>query len=198
MTLKMIAATAALIGTAFLGAPEASAQDRVLGDVFMFGGNFCPRGSVPANGQLMAVSENTALFSLYGTIYGGDGRTTFAVPDLQGRFPVSAGKGPGLSDRRLGSRQGAETHTLNVNEMPGHTHALRGTSSAVETGSPAGGLLATFGGAVDVYSQAGSADESFKGESIGSTGGNQAFSIANPSLAIQFCVVTYGIYPSRS
>ena len=96
-----------------------------VGEIRMFAGNFAPRGWAFCDGQLLAVSQNDALFSLLGTIYGGDGRTTFGLPDMRGRIPIHAGHGPGLSERRLGAKGGAEQVTLTVNQMPSHGHPAR-------------------------------------------------------------------------
>jgi microcystin-dependent protein len=100
-----------------------------VGEIRMFAGNFAPRGWSFCNGQLMAISQNSALFSLIGTIYGGDGRTTFALPDLRGRVPLHAGEAPGLSHYALGQRGGAEQVALSVEHLPNHNHALMATSA---------------------------------------------------------------------
>ena len=94
------------------------------GEITMFGGNFAPGGFAFADGQLLSISSNTALFSLYGTTYGGDGRTTFGLPDLRGRVSMHPGSGPGLSRRKLGEKGGSETNSLNVNQMPAHSHSV--------------------------------------------------------------------------
>lgn len=112
MIYKSLLAVAALGTTLSLNAPEAEAySERYLGEVLTVGFNFCPRGTVQANGQLLAISQNTALFSLYGTIYGGDGRTTFALPDLRGRTILGEGQGMGLSARQQGEKRGSEQDT---------------------------------------------------------------------------------------
>ena len=113
-----------------------------VGEIRMFAGNFAPRGWAYCDGQLLAVSQNDALFSLFGTIYGGDGRTTFGLPDLRGRFPIHAGQGPGLSNRRLGSKGGAETVTVTANQLPSHTHPIKGTNDNATASDPAGQLPA--------------------------------------------------------
>ena len=95
-----------------------------VGEIRMFAGNFAPRGWAFCDGQLLAVSQNDALFSLLGTIYGGDGRTTFGLPDMRGRIPIHAGTGPGLSQRRLGAKSGSENVTVTANQLPSHTHPL--------------------------------------------------------------------------
>ncbi|MEM8909888.1 MAG: tail fiber protein, partial [Bacteroidota bacterium] len=109
-----------------------------IGQIMMFGGNFAPRGWALCNGQLMPISQNQALFSLLGTTYGGDGRTTFALPDLRGRAAMHAGHGPGLTDRRLGQRSGTETNTMNTLQMPSHSHiAVVGGSVKIQVSANA-------------------------------------------------------------
>ncbi len=135
-TLTHAIAALALLGLFSLAPTQSFAQSEpYLGQIGFFGFNFCPRGWAPAEGQLLAISQNTALFSLYGTIYGGDGRTTFALPDLRGRAVVSMGQSPGLSNYPIGSKAGAETVTLHTQEMPMHNHpgTASGVSSATAT-----------------------------------------------------------------
>lgn len=115
---------------------QACSAEPYLGSICAFGGNFTIRSFASANGSLLPISSNTALFSLYGTTYGGDGRTTFALPDLRGRAPIHFGQGPGLSNYQLGERGGAETHTLTVNQMPSHNHGA--TTSVTSTTTDAG------------------------------------------------------------
>jgi len=107
-----------------------------VGEIRMFAGNFAPRGWAFCDGQLLAVSQNDALFSLLGTIYGGDGRTTFGLPDMRGRTPLHAGQGPGLSNRRLGAKAGAENVTLTVNQLPSHRHDWQATTALASSQSP--------------------------------------------------------------
>lgn len=154
--IRKFAIAAALTGALMVGAaPAADAgMDDYLGEIVTVGFNFCPRGMMEADGRLLPIAENTALFSLLGTLYGGDGRTTFALPDLRGRVMVGAGQGPGLTDRRQGERGGTESDI-------------------------AGPALAHDGGADPL------------GES---TAGNNM----PPYLALKQCIVTQGIYPSRS
>ncbi len=137
-----------MAGLAMLLPTQANAQSEpFIGQVGVFGFNFCPRGWAPANGQLLSIAQNTALFSLYGTNYGGDGRTTFALPDLRGRAVVSNGQAPGLSNYPIGSKAGVETVTLNTQQMPTHNHPgnASGTSSATATmtGTAAATVTAT-------------------------------------------------------
>lgn len=105
-------------------------METFLGQIIMFGGNFAPRGWAFCNGSLIAINQNQALFSLLGTTYGGDGRTTFALPDLRGRAPIHYGQGPGLSNRTLGEKSGVESNILNVNQLPSHNHLASGAVKA--------------------------------------------------------------------
>src|SRR5262249_38348776 len=116
-----------------------------------FGFNFAPRGWATCSGQLLSIAQNTALFALLGTTYGGNGQTTFALPDLRGRVAINMGQGPGLSSKSLGEQSGSETHTLNVNEMPSHTHAPTASNVEQNTNRP-GNAVPTRGG---VYADAG-------------------------------------------
>ncbi|MDD9716424.1 tail fiber protein [Dinoroseobacter sp. PD6] len=174
----------------------AHAQEAYLGQIIMGGWNFCPRGTAPLNGQLIQISQNSALFSLLGTQFGGDGRTTFALPDMRGRVALHNGTGPGLTNKRIGARGGSETNTLTVDQLPPHAHALTGTSTAANTPSPAGALPATTGR--DSSYAAGSADTGMGAGAIGSTGGGQPVNNMPPYTVVQMCIVTQGLFPSRS
>ncbi len=211
---KLILAVALVLGSFAMTAPQkAEAQQFWLGQIVLGGWNFCPRTTAAAAGQLLAISSNTALFSLYGTNYGGDGRTSFGLPDLRGTVAVSEGQRPGLSFYRLGQFSGRETHTMNVLELPSHNHLATSTATATlfaeEGGSTAtnaaGNLLAD--GAANTYATDGrGATTTMSSESLGvtvtttlgNTGNNQAFNIRGPYLALQYCVVTAGTFPSRS
>lgn len=161
----------------------------------MFAGNFAPRGWAFCDGQLLAVSQNDALFSLLGTIYGGDGRTTFGLPDLRGRIPIHAGHGPGLSERRLGAKGGAETVTLTVNQMPSHTHGpLKATGTIANERAPQGRVLARTSGQ-DIYQE--EMDENMSSQSITNVGGSRSHTNLMPFLCIHFIIALVGIYPSR-
>ena len=166
-----------------------------VGEIRMFAGNFAPRGWAFCDGQLLAVSQNDALFSLLGTIYGGDGRTTFGLPDLRGRVPIHAGSGPGLSPRRLGAKAGAENVTLTVNQLPSHTHPMQAnTEFANETG-PEGNVLAQST-VVNMYFEA-SPNTALSTTSLTNTGGSRKHTNLMPFLCIHFIIALFGIYPSR-
>ena len=117
--------TGIILGGAMLMAPNAEAQEpRYLSDVYMMGSNFCPRGSLAAEGQILPINQNQSLYSLLGTQYGGDGRTSFALPDLRGRVPINIGTGPGLTPRSINSKPGSETNLLSQTNLPQHTHRM--------------------------------------------------------------------------
>ncbi|HMB39372.1 MAG TPA: tail fiber protein [Wenzhouxiangellaceae bacterium] len=168
-------------------------------EIRIFAGNFAPRGWAFCNGQLLPVSQNTALFSLIGTTYGGDGRTTTALPNLEGRAPMHPGRGPGLTDRRLGERGGVESVTLSEAQMPNHTHTLRAANS------PFGGVQApaanrTFNrsGGGNAYHPAGSTTVPLSGRALPNTGGSQSHNNLQPYLVMSFIIALVGLYPSRS
>ena len=172
-----------------------------IGQIIMFGGNFAIRGFAQCDGQLLGISQNTALFSLLGTTYGGDGRTSFGLPDLRGRFPMHVGTGPGLSPRRLGEKSGAETTTLTVSQMPSHDHAgaAKANAGTANSQSPIGNVLASeAGGVTAMYSSdAPDGDMSVSALSIANTGGSHPHSNLPPYQVISFLIALVGIYPSR-
>ena len=170
-------------------------SDPFLGQVTMFAGNFAPRGWAFCDGQLLAIAGNTALFSLFGTIYGGDGRTTFGLPDLRGRVPVHMGQGPGLSNRTVGAKSGSESVTLVTTQLPSHTHALQGSADSATTPDPSGNVFARSSG--DAYGSDLSASNMNPG-AVSDTGGTQAHSNMQPYQAINFIVALVGVYPSRT
>ena len=165
-----------------------------VGEMRMFAGNFAPRGWAFCDGQLLAVSQNDALFSLLGTIYGGDGRTTFGLPDLRGRVPIHAGSGPGLSPRRLGAKAGAENVTLTVNQLPSHSHRFQATAGTATTRDPVGN---SPGEAVaDVYVED-LAPAALASQAVSDVGGSRSHTNLMPFLCINFIIALFGIYPSR-
>jgi microcystin-dependent protein len=166
-----------------------------VGEIRMFAGNFAPQGWAFCDGQLLAVSQNDALYSLFGTIYGGDGRTTFGLPDLRGRFPIHAGQGPGLSPRQLGAKGGVEKVTLTTNQLPSHAHPVKGTNDAANSTDP-GGRLPASSTTIDLYVN-GAPTVNFNAAAVSAVGGSQAHSNLMPFICINFIVALYGIYPSR-
>ncbi|TNE48587.1 MAG: phage tail protein [Deltaproteobacteria bacterium] len=171
-----------------------------LGQLMLFGGNFAPRGWAFCDGQLLPISQNSALFSLLGTIYGGDGRTTFALPDLRGRAPIHKGNGPGLSNYNIGAKAGTERITLNVNQLPSHSHTVRAYNGTGGGPNPNNGVLSTYGSTlppVGPYSTQ-TPNTNLSTQTIANTGGNQQVDIRQPVLAMSWCIALVGIYPSRS
>lgn len=165
-----------------------------VGEIRMFAGNFAPRGWAFCDGQLLAVSQNDALFSLLGTIYGGDGRTTFGLPDMRGRIPLHQGSGPGLSPRRLGAKAGTEKETLTVNQLASHTHDANAKNSTGDQAAPAGHIWAAS--ATNQFANA-APNVDMNAANCQNTGGNQSHNNLMPTLCIHFIIALFGIYPSR-
>lgn len=168
-----------------------------VGQIQAFGFNFAPRGWAMCNGQLMSISENTALFSLLGTTFGGDGRTSFGLPELRGRSIVHIGNGPGLSDVRWGQVGGQENITLNTNHLPAHNHTTVMNLGGTAEEAGAGHFLATSGA---LFAEDAAAGSTLNAGAItsGNTGGGQSFNNRNPYLGINVCIALLGIYPSRN
>ena len=168
-----------------------------IGQIYLVGYNFAQRSFALCQGQLLPINSNQALFSLLGTIYGGDGRTTFQLPDLRGRVAIGQGRGAGLTDRRLGATGGQETHTLQLSEMPNHSHAttLRGSEEDAVSTDPATGVLA----AGSLY-HAGAPDVDFPANAItsGAQGNGQAHNNMQPFLALNYQIALQGLFPSRN
>jgi microcystin-dependent protein len=166
-----------------------------LGEIRMFGFNFAPVGWAMCNGQLIPISQNTALFSLLGTFYGGDGIQTFALPNLQSRVAVHQGQGAGLSPYELGEVTGTETVTLLSAQMPNHSHAVNANGAAGTAARPGGVVLARS--STDIY--ASSPDGTvLNAGMIGATGGSQPHNNLQPLLVLNFCIALEGIFPSRN
>lgn len=178
--------------------------DPYLADVSIFAGNFAPRGWAFCDGQLLPISQYSALFSILGTVYGGDGRTSFGLPDLRGRVPIGPGSGPGLSPKRQGERGGNETTTLSIAQMPSHNHAaiLHSETAIANSGNPQGKLLGAMADDADgIYADAVAADElPMHPDSVvvAHTGGGQSFSNEQPYLGIHYIIALQGVFPSRS
>ena len=175
-------------------------SDPFIGQIMMFAGNFAPRGWALCQGQLLPIAQNTALFSILGTTYGGDGRNTFALPDLRGRLPMQPGQGPGLSPRTLGEQGGSQTVTLLSTQMPAHTHMLAASGAQADQFSPEGHVSAVQ---VDLNSQqpvntyASAPNTTMNPAAIGVAGGNQPHDNMSPFLCINFIIALQGAFPSR-
>ena len=174
-------------------------SDPFVGEIQLFGGNFAPRGWAFCDGQLLAVSQNDTLFSLLGTLYGGDGRTTFGLPDLRGRIPLHQGTGIGLSPRQLGSKGGEEQVTLTSNQMPSHSHAVSASDAPGTQNNPTGQVLAKPAndtGNSRLYDNADPIDNHLNNAAIASTGGQQPHSNLMPFECVNYIFALIGIYPS--
>jgi microcystin-dependent protein len=194
-------------------------METFLGTILAFGFNFNPRGWLLCYGQLISISQNSALFSLLGTTYGGDGVTTFALPDLRGRSLIGQGQGPGLSNIIMGQISGTENTSLLITNMPSHSHPLtsgQGEANVTTVANALSGGTITnetdggnnsfaAGSAVpNIYSEPGGTNNAIGGITstisgiTGVAGGNQPFSIRNPYLGINYCIAAEGIFPSRN
>jgi len=167
-----------------------------IGEIRMFAGNFAPRGWAFCDGQLVAISQNDALFSLFGTIYGGDGRTTFALPDLRGRLPVHQGQGPSLPQWRMGQRAGAETVTLSAGELPAHQHGLQASTDTADAIEPNDRVTADAA-TTNIYGK-GTPGVALNDQALAASGGGQPLNNLMPYLCVHFIVAQQGIYPSRN
>jgi len=167
-----------------------------IGEIRMFGGNFAPAGWALCDGQALAISENEALFALIGTTYGGDGLSTFNLPDLRGRGPVHQGTLNGGSTYTLGEMAGVESVTLAVNQIPAHTHSAQGNSVGASSPSPAGGVWAA--GAVVAAAPGASANTTMNPNAVGQAGGSQPHDNMVPFLVINFIIALFGIFPPQN
>lgn len=171
-------------------------SDPFIGEIRMAGFNFAPNGWALCQGQLLSIAQNTALFALLGTQYGGNGQTTFGLPDLRGRLPIHYGQGPGLSQRFIGEVFGEEQVTLTPTQIPGHSHTLVAASDGVRSTAPAGNLLAS--GEADLYSRDSAAPVAMAATSIGPAGGSQPHGNLQPYLCMNFIIALTGIFPPRN
>ncbi len=173
-----------------------------LAQIIMFAGNFAPRSWAFCQGQILSIAQNTALFSLLGTTYGGNGQTTFALPDLQGRVPVGTGQGPGLSNIVLGEVGGTSTTTLSINNMPQHNHSLVVNVAVSDTtaGSTEGDGKILGAPASNIFTAPGNASGNMGGvtNTVGIAGGSQPFNNMQPYLGMNYVICLEGIYPSRN
>jgi len=168
-----------------------------IGEIIMFGGNFAPRGWALCDGALLSISQNQALFSILGTTYGGDGRTTFQLPDLRGRVAMHAGSGPGLSTRKLGEKGGSESNTLSVAQLPSHNHSVAVGVSTVagEESTPAGQVLAS---SANSFNEDATSGQNLGGVSQSNVGGGQSVNNLQPYQCVNYIIALQGTYPSRN
>jgi microcystin-dependent protein len=169
-----------------------------LGEIRLFPYNFAPQGWAFCNGQIMAIAQNTALFSLLGTTYGGNGTSNFALPDLRGRLAVSSGQAPGLSPYTLGQQSGTESVPITVNNLPSHNHTVSpaANNGAATEARPAGAVMAR--GTASIYAAAADGTTTMAGSATSSTGNSQPVSSIQPLLVLNYCIALQGIFPSRN
>jgi microcystin-dependent protein len=167
-----------------------------LAEIKMFAGNFAPRGYATCDGQIMAISQNTALFSLLGTFYGGNGQSTFALPNLQGQVPMHQGNGPGLTPRSVGETGGSQNITLAQSELPVHSHPFQGLQGTASTTTAAGNLLAV-NRTLSPYSAV-AAPVALSPQAVVPIGGNLPHNNMQPYLAVMFIIALQGIFPARN
>ncbi len=159
--------------------------------------NFAPKGWAFCDGQLLPLSQNTALFSLLGTVYGGDGKSTFALPDLQGAAALHPGQGPGLSLRDLGEMGGAQSVTLLVSEMPAHTHTVNGITILSTTSTPASNMVLSRSANGNAYADAASGFQTFAPEALTPAGGSLPHNNLQPYLTLNYIIALQGVFPAR-
>jgi microcystin-dependent protein len=170
--------------------------DAFIGEIRIFAGNFAPVDWAMCNGQLLPIAQNTALFSILGTTYGGNGTTTFALPNLQGRVPLHAGQGQGLSDRPRGQAIGTENHVLATSEMPFHAHTLGASTANGNNDAAALRVMARSPSAVPQYDT--TANTTLSPSAVATSGDSQPHNNMQPYLAMNFIICLYGIFPPRS
>lgn len=192
---SVIIAVLALL-TGLLHQPDLHAEDPFIGEVMCGGWNFCPDGWLDCNGQLISIAENTALYSLIGTTYGGDGQYTFALPNIQGRTMVHQGTGSGLTTRTLGQTGGAETVTLTTNQLPSHSHSVVAHSGAEKSASPTGKIPGTTAAATPVYSST-TPNSTLASGVVGTAGSSHPHNNLQPYLVMKCCIALQGIFPSQ-
>jgi microcystin-dependent protein len=172
-------------------------SDQFLAEIRIFPFNFPPTGWAFCDGQLLPLSQNTALFSLVGTIYGGDGKSTFGLPDLQDRSPMQPGQGQGLSQRVIGQQSGSEFVTLLVSEMPVHTHLLRGSSEDGEFKSPGDTRITGRSINAFLYQTSGANLQTAAPQALPVSGGSLPHNNMQPYLTLNFCIALQGVFPAR-
>lgn len=195
LTLSVVLSSGALVSNPV----QACSYEPMLGSLCVFAGNFAPRGWALANGQIMSISQNTALFSILGTTYGGDGKTTFALPDTRGRSVIGAGTSPGLSNYQLGEMGGAETITLTQAQLPviTPTATVHAQSSAGNSDNPVNGVWATLGRQNTYSNAAPNVTMSPNAVTINSFGGGEPHENRSPYIAMNWIIALQGIFPSR-
>jgi microcystin-dependent protein len=174
------------------------ASQPYLGAIFIFAGNFAPKGYQLCQGQLLPIAQYAALFSILGTTYGGNGTTNFALPDLRGRAPIGQGTGPGLSPVVLGEVAGAQTVSILTSNLPAHNHMINCDSGGAANTSPAGSIPGNPGLGQQAIWSAGPGNAQMLPAMVANTGNNIPISVQNPFLGINYIIAMVGIFPSRN
>jgi len=173
-------------------------SEQFVAEIRIFPFNFAPKSWALCNGQLLPISQNTALFSLLGTTYGGDGKSTFALPDLQGSTPMQQGQGPGLSQRFLGEQSGEQSVTLIVSEIPAHPHNAIAGTGGTSLPTPVGNVWASgLKSGPSVYSPSGGNDIAMSPAATSISGGGQPHNNMMPYVTLNFCIALVGVFPQR-
>lgn len=189
------------IGLASAPNRAAADSDPYLGDIMIVGFNFCPRNWAKADGQILPINQNQSLYSLLGTQFGGDGHTTFALPDLRGRVTMGQGNGPSLTPRTAGQKGGSEARPMTVGTMPSHSHVVNANNLDGDRPGPGGKLLAaapTGGAGNETIYSLGAPNVTMATGMIGNTGGNGAIGTQDPYLSLFHCIALQGQFPSRN
>ena len=196
--IKLLSGLLALALTVGLGMPPTThaGMDPFIGEISCGGYNFCPLGYAECNGQLITIASNTALFSLLGTYYGGDGRTNFALPNIQGRTMLHQGQGSGMTLRNMGETGGAETVALTAAQLPQHSHSVAAHTGSDRSSSPTGKMAGVTANSAPVYT-ASAANTSMAAGTVANSGGSLPHNNLQPYLAIKCCIAVTGIYPAR-
>jgi microcystin-dependent protein len=195
-TLHRITVAAVLLAAPLVAVTPAHADDPYIGEIRWVAFNFAPAGWALCDGQILPISQNQALFALLGTTYGGDGQTTFALPDMRGRVPLHSGQGVGLSPRTIGDHGGQETHTISLAEMPVHSHQPRALTATGSTPSPTGGYWAGSSGKNNLYSSF-APDTVMAPQQVPPQGGGRPYTLMMPYQVLTCIVSLYGIFPSQ-
>ena len=173
-------------------------MDPFVAEIRIFPFNFAPKGWAFCDGQILPISQNTALFSLLGTTYGGNGQSTFALPNMQGNVPMHPGQGPGLSLHDLGETGGSETVTLLISEIPAHNHPLKANTSTASKSIPTGNSFAKGSSMTPYLAPAGAPLVNMSGQTITPSGGDQPHNNMQPYLTLNFCIALQGVFPPRT
>lgn len=175
-------------------------MDGTIGEIRLFAGNFAPRNWAICSGQILAISTNQALFSILGTTYGGDGQTSFALPDCRGRGVISSGTGPGLSNYNLGTKQGTEENYLHINQLPNHSHTgeIHVSSEVGDLTDPSGNFIASTENEIELYQSSSNATMETNTLTTGFTGGGLPLSNRQPYNSVNYIICLLGLFPSRN